>query len=235
MLFSLRAREKENSCFIDNLMEKQARSKSVVFSFLSKTAAVAFSNPPFSPGREKNSIKLKGHTGRGLSVPIISIVPVEALRKSKNGSFHGQEPTSPKISCIGKIKHTKKICQAKCVAPPIKDRKKAFVVGRVFCSVKTGRRKSDADADRVVGSAARPPSLGQMKRFASGRDAFANFNWEDAGVNDEEEEFRVPHSAPLEVCGGAVALEPRTQVNLWKRRSMDPPRPLQLNGKKKII
>ncbi|KAJ8618215.1 hypothetical protein MRB53_014401 [Persea americana] len=213
-------------------MEKQARSKSAVLSFLSKTAAAAFSKPPFSPGREKNSIKLKGHTAKGLSGPIISIVPSEARRKSKNGSFREQEPTSPKVSCIGQIKHKKKICHAKRVPPPIQDRKKIFAVGRVFRGAKAGRRKSDADADKVVGSAAGVPSLGQMKRFSSGRDALANFDWEDGGESDEEE-FRVPHSAPLERGGVGVVLEPRAEVNLWKRRSREPPRPLQLNCKKK--
>jgi len=83
-----------------------------------------------------------------------------------------------------------------------------------------------------------PAGLGQMKRFASGRAAFQDFDWrqEDDGRRsfggsdgefDEDEGF-VAHSAPLTLGGGVVASEPRKEVNLWRRRPMAPPTPLRL-------
>ena len=47
------------------------------------------------------------------------------------------------------------------------------------------------------------------------------------GEFDEDEGF-VAHSAPLTLGGGVVASEPRKEVNLWRRRPMAPPSPLQL-------
>lgn len=88
-----------------------------------------------------------------------------------------------------------------------------------------------------------------MKKFASGRGAFSDFDWmahqiaplesdhrncysdEERGDSDreEEEDYIIPFSAPLTV-GGGVELQPRKEVNLWKRRTIKPPRPLQLNS-----
>ncbi|KAJ0255903.1 Uncharacterized protein HA466_0089450 [Hirschfeldia incana] len=99
----------------------------------------------------------------------------------------------------------------------------------------------------VVSSAA-VPSLGQMKKFASSREGLGGFDWAvemkreeespaDRGYysdderrggflrdDDEEEEddIIIPFSAPL------MSLKPKTEVNLWKRRTMDPPKPLHL-------
>ncbi|KAF8405467.1 hypothetical protein HHK36_010373 [Tetracentron sinense] len=237
-------------------MEKSARSKSMILKFLPKAAsAVTFQNPPFSPGRDKrteNSNKLKASAGKGFSGPIISIIPAEARRKSKNGSFDAREPTSPKVSCIGQIKQKKKIHKSKRVSPPQesnpvpsprKTKRHPLTIRSIFGGAKPGR-KSDVSAEKppLANSA---PSLSQMKQFSSGRDAFANFEWKAQGVTvtsghrnyysdeergestDEENEIIIPFSAPIMV-GGGVALEPRKEVNLWKRRTMAPPRPLQL-------
>ncbi|KAF8701049.1 hypothetical protein HU200_033944 [Digitaria exilis] len=82
-----------------------------------------------------------------------------------------------------------------------------------------------------------PAGIGQMKRFASGRAAFQDFDWREEEArrsrdSDEEEEEEdegfVAHSAPLTLGGGVVASEPRKEVNLWRRRPMAPPTPLQL-------
>ncbi|WVZ65731.1 hypothetical protein U9M48_015047 [Paspalum notatum var. saurae] len=95
-------------------------------------------------------------------------------------------------------------------------------------------RSSSKGSDGAAAPA--PAGLGQMKRFASGRAAFQDFDWrEQAGErrsrdSDEEEEDEgfVAHSAPLVLGGGVVAAEPRKEVNLWRRRPMAPPTPLQL-------
>ena len=248
-------------------MEKQAKPKNKILKFLPKAASavsVSFQNPPFSPGRDKRSDnytgKHKACAGRGFSGPIISIIPVEARRKSKGETFdQTQEPTSPKVSCMGQIKHKKNtIKKGKRVSPPkglkpVSDqssssregKKQASKLRRIFSMAKQAR-KSDASSNRTE-LPDRAPSLGQMKRFASGRDAFASFDWmaqiapveadhrdyysdEDRRDSDfEEEEAIIPFSAPMTV-GGGVPLQPKREINLWKRRTMNPPRPLRLNS-----
>lgn len=61
---------------------------------------------------------------------------------------------------------------------------------------------------------------------------------EEEEEEEEEEEVRIPFSAPLTFGGGGggggagprAALEPRKEINLWKRRTMAQPKPLQLNN-----
>jgi hypothetical protein len=88
-------------------------------------------------------------------------------------------------------------------------------------------------------ASAPPPApaggLGQMKRFTSGRAAFQDFDWHEAQQTvdhnddyEEEDEGFVAHSAPLVLGGGVVAAEPKKEVNLWRRRPVAPPTPLQL-------
>ncbi|XP_077231292.1 uncharacterized protein At1g76070-like [Tasmannia lanceolata] len=228
-------------------MEKTKRSKSKIFSFLPKTARVSFSNPSYSPGRERrqeNLNKFKHNAGKGFSGPIISIIPVEARRKTRNGSFDTQEPTSPKVSCIGQIKHKKRICKAKFPSPKQEKVKKekpklSPKFSSSFARIFLAGRRSDVKAEKVD-LPARDPTLSQLKQFSSGRSAFADFDWRaDGGRNyfsdeerdqsdEEEEEDFIPHSAPLGV-GGRVALGPRKEVSIWKRRTMDRPKPLQLD------
>ncbi|CAN1315200.1 Uncharacterized protein At1g76070 [Linum perenne] len=94
----------------------------------------------------------------------------------------------------------------------------------------------------------RAPGLSNMRRFASGHrpDGLGNFDWtahqiapvesECRDYSDDEEENRGGYSDDDtdaderigEVEG--MSLKPRKEVNLWKRRTMDPPRPLQLVG-----
>ncbi|OMO75466.1 hypothetical protein COLO4_26083 [Corchorus olitorius] len=239
---------------------KQVKPKNTFLKFLPKAASavsVSFQNPPFSPGRD--AAKLKSHAARGFSGPIVSIIPDEARRKSKSETFETQEPTSPKVSCMGQIKHKKSIKKARRVSPP-KDlkpvsgsssssskevKKHASKLRRIF-SMGKPPRKSDATTKKAELSD-RAPSLGQMKRFASGRDAFSSFDWtaqiapvdgdnrdyysdeERRDCDFEDEEVIIPFSAPMTVGGGELPLQPRKEINLWKRRTMNPPRPLQLN------
>lgn len=73
-----------------------------------------------------------------------------------------------------------------------------------------------------------------MKRFTSGRAAFQDFDWreEEMRGRDSDEEYEddgfVAFSAPLVLGGGVVASEPRKEVNLWRRRPVAPPTPLEL-------
>ncbi|XP_076885688.1 uncharacterized protein At1g76070-like [Bidens hawaiensis] len=121
-------------------------------------------------------------------------------------------------------------------------------------------RKSDASNDKSKTTALTIPksqSLSTMKRFSSGRDAFINFDWTtqvapldsacQSGLTDDERdggsdggEVVIPSSAPVMVRNkgvwdgfvrvGGVNVEPRKEINLWKRRTMAQPQPLQLLG-----
>ncbi|KAF3970770.1 hypothetical protein ACB098_01G069300 [Castanea mollissima] len=260
-------------------MEKQGKPKNKILKFLPRAAsavAASFQNPTFSPGRDRRSEvnTNRFRANRGFSGPIISIIPDEARRKSsKNGGFETQEPTSPKVSCMGQIKHKKQIKKAKRATPPRPQESKpvtttttmfssssppeqkntnkhASAFMRIFTGVKPPRsNKNGGFADKpdgVVADDIEVPSLSQMKRFASGRNSLGDFDWtaqmspvdkdilkyysdEERGESDEEEEeMRIPFSAPMMV-GGGVPLQPRKEINLWKRRTLSPPTPLQLN------
>ncbi|KAF7140211.1 hypothetical protein RHSIM_Rhsim06G0012200 [Rhododendron simsii] len=234
-------------------MEKP-KSRNKFLKFLPRAAsAVRFQNPPFSPD------KLKHLTGKGFSGQFMSIIPAEARGKPKNSTtttFEVQEPTSPKVSCMGQIKHKKKIKNEKPTVQP-KDHVKSVSAQfeekkntttsfqkKLSSSMKPQGRKSDASFDQTR-LPDRAPSLSQMRRFASGRDAIREFDWgdqvkatdEDFGdyysgeeSEGEEREDFVPFSAPILVGGGGgvVAMEPRKEINLWKRRTLARPSPLQV-------
>ncbi|KAK6939010.1 hypothetical protein RJ641_032518 [Dillenia turbinata] len=239
-------------------MEKPNRARSNLLKFLPKS--LTFKNLQFSPGRENASNKLKSHVnhGRGFSGPIVTMIPSEIRRKSRSGRFDSQEPTSPKVSCMGQIKHKEKMCRTRSskaksrrvlpakepkqppLVPSSKEIKsKKSGIGRIFGRGRQEKKKSEISDDQKKSQVPTgAPSLGQMRRYASGRDTLANFDWtaqvhsdeerrEDDGSEEEEErESIIPFSAPILVGGGSVALEPRKQINLWKRRTMDPPKPL---------
>ncbi|CAL5087069.1 unnamed protein product [Urochloa decumbens] len=99
-----------------------------------------------------------------------------------------------------------------------------------------GSGKGSSCAVAAAAAAPAPAGIGQMKRFTSGRAALQDFDWREEeeerwsrdGSEEEEDEGFVAHSAPLTLGGGVVASEPRKEVNLWRRRPMAPPTPLQL-------
>ncbi|KAK6131309.1 hypothetical protein DH2020_034938 [Rehmannia glutinosa] len=176
------------------------------------------------------------------------MIPAEARRKSKN--FETQEPTSPKVSCMGQIKHKNRICKQRHASLP-KESRPAFQfqpdkISKIGPSAFGAGRKSHGSIDY-----GKPPipdrasSLSQMRRFASSRDTLEKFDWttaqiapedqdpgfyseEDRGYSDGEDDVIIPFSAPI-LVGGGLALEPRKEINLWKRRTMAQPKPLQLN------
>ncbi|KAI4316990.1 hypothetical protein L6164_024907 [Bauhinia variegata] len=246
-------------------MEKQPNLKNKIMKILPKAAAamtVTFQNLPFSPGRDHNRTEnatrwLQPPGGKGLSM-----IPPEARRKFKDGSIDSQEPTSPKVSCMGQIKHKKKqmkkykksMSLPKEVKPipnassiPREEKKNTSTFRKIYHGTKPGK-KSDASVDHDKegvpdNGRVQPPPMNQMKRFASGRNTFANFDWKAQPVTpeemnhrdhysdeEEEEEIIIPFSAPIGAGGGtSLSLQPKKEINLWKRRTMEPPRPLHLN------
>lgn len=203
-------------------MEKQTKGllklKFLILRLLPKVSAVTFTNAPYSP--------TKTHSGKILPGPII---PVEArLRPNKSLA---REPSSPKISCMGQIKHKKKngAKQVKARREKHASLPKDFNVGKgepirgrhVF-DKQTGR-KSDA------GLGERAPSLSRMKRFASGREPIGKFDWtaEISPTGGDEKEVIIPFSAPM-MLNGTNKLEPKKEINLWKRRPMSQLTPLRI-------
>ncbi|KAF9683187.1 hypothetical protein SADUNF_Sadunf05G0186400 [Salix dunnii] len=249
-------------------MEKlAAASPKMILRFIPKVvSAVNFHNLTVSPGRDKRSENTHRHkaiAGKGLN-PVRSLIPVAVRRRQKNENFETQEePTSPKVSCIGQIKHkkmpnkgqikrvswlpqeTKSVPQQ--TPPQVKNH--ASKLKRLFTGSNAGRRSDVSGGDKPK-LPEKTPSLSQMKRFASGRDTLASFDWtahqiapvefdhsdyysDEEGVDrfeeEEHEEVIIPFSAPMTV-GGGVDLLPRKEINLWKKRTINPPSPLQLRS-----
>lgn len=88
------------------------------------------------------------------------------------------------------------------------------------------------------------PSLGKMKKFASSREALGGFDWtvqmkREQSQSDhrrgfysgDEEEVTIPCSVSMPLTqleGLSLCPEPKSEVNLWRRRTMDRPKPLQV-------
>ncbi|KAK7351778.1 hypothetical protein VNO77_11471 [Canavalia gladiata] len=244
-------------------MDKHHTLKNKFLKGLPKAVAavsVTFQNPPFSPGRD--------HKSRAENN--FFLIPYEARKKSHgrgNGTdeIYNQEPTSPKISCMGQIKHKKnkeikkgKAKEAKKVTSDYKDievKKHVSTFQKMLfygAKPKSEGRKSDASApqDNKGGVVDRASQLSQMRGFSSGREALANFDWKMGQIvatdgeidydldeervesdSQEEEEVIIPFSAPILVGGGVAHthVKPRKEINLWKRRTLAPPRHLQLD------
>lgn len=258
------------------------KHKNKILKMLPKAMSFGHRVPPFSPGRD-----LHHHhntTNKAFfSGPMVPLVPNAARVRRPKSDAVWDEPTSPKVSCIGQIKlaKSKRCSPKKNRAPPslipkipktqsslTKDDEKGRGVSKIkrFFSFSTAgggggntSRKSHssgagavADEHPVAVVSAAIPSLGQMKKFASSRDALGGFDWtvelkqdeEESPADhrrgyysddekkrgssyfrddddDEEDDIIIPFSAPL-------SLKPKTEVNLWKRRTMDPPKPLHL-------
>ncbi|KAJ4967008.1 hypothetical protein NE237_018857 [Protea cynaroides] len=210
-------------------MEKPSRSKGNLLTHTGAgaragAASLTFHNPPISPNRDmrpENFSRFKANT----SNKGFSLIPAEARRKSRNGSFDATEPTSPKVSCMGQIKHKHKKLKnknqkklkstrdsCKLESSPREEKKKpssAILINsstlstrRDFCKLESSTKEEkkkpsstilrifrnkksdnsdvvfdDPDKEASVQIQDRAPSLGQMKRFASGHDYLANFDW----------------------------------------------------------
>ncbi|KAJ0492917.1 hypothetical protein HanRHA438_Chr12g0549651 [Helianthus annuus] len=217
------------------------------------TSSVSFQSPSlYSPVKDKKPSERphKSNLGIGFSGPILSTLPSDSHRKINNDSkltlLH--EPTSPRVSCVGtvKCKRYRKLTNK----PTNKFSRTTSYLRKKKCWIRSlfigGRRKCDAidEKSKVALTGQKGPCLNTMKRFSSGRDAFMSFDWTtqvaplDSGGRDGEEVV-MPSSAPVMVRNkgvgdsfvrvGGVNIEPRKEINLWKRRTMAQPQPLQVH------
>ncbi|KAK8653122.1 hypothetical protein V6N13_127137 [Hibiscus sabdariffa] len=116
----------------------------------------------------------------------VSLVPREARRLSRDESLEGQEPVSPRVSCIGQIECGIKRKRGLTVRKP---KQASSLLAHAFAEqVKRRvsiRRKSDVFA---AGEAA--PSLRQTRQFGKGRSALSGFDWR---THNAEEKGMVPN------------------------------------------
>lgn len=218
------------------MMEKQSKPKSNFIKFLPRAAsAVTFHNPPVSPGRENRPLP-----GRGFSGPVkISIIPREARSKSDNSGFETPEPTSPKVSCIGQIKQKKKmkeLAKKTVAAVESKNGHPASGIKRILRGGKVlGRAKSNVAASGKPPLPEKAPGLNQMKRFSSGRGGLANFDWTAQIAPDDVEGEESGGRRRVWINEEVGPLQPRKEVNIWKRRTVVPPPLLQLNSTNTMV
>ncbi|CAH9118133.1 unnamed protein product [Cuscuta europaea] len=200
----------------------------------------------------------KIHCKKGFSGPVVSIIPADARRKPTTQQHRHGEPTSPKVSCIGQIKISKKRQEEDkssssggsrdkedfgrwslaTTTPPFKEKPSSSSSSSSYSHV--GKhvlyhgRKSDASADKGT-----PMGLGQIKHFASGREIsmLSEFTCPTrqaqarSGIvycSDEEEEDQETTTIPP-TKPPLPQQEPRKkEINLWKRRIMAQPKPLHI-------
>ncbi|KAJ6996983.1 hypothetical protein NC653_013539 [Populus alba x Populus x berolinensis] len=151
-------------------MGKQRKSKFSVFACLPQAASpITFQSPPTSP-RTCN-------TDRGFSGRIVSLVPKEARRKARSGSFDdAQEPSSPDVSCTGKVNNKSK---KKPQATRSDSSPKPTLT--VFKGKKQGLQSDTSRGRPTV--ADNPPSLGHMKQFSSNCGVLRDFDWKAHDVS----------------------------------------------------
>ncbi|KAJ4889547.1 hypothetical protein Rs2_29295 [Raphanus sativus] len=238
-------------------MEKASDNNPAKLSkMLQKALSIGHGATPFSPVRDFHHHRTASTVNRGLffSGPITPLLPTataRARRRTKNAVVFA-EPTSPKVSCIGQIKLAKSSTKNR--AP--KDLKPASFnivkeagkgnwskLKRLFS---TRRRESNYTAVSAVSEhrisaveAVAVPSLGKMKKFASSREALGAFDWTVEMKREEsqsdhrgcystdDKETKIPCAVrtPLTLCS-----RQKSEVNLWKRRTMDRPKPLQVKA-----
>ncbi|KAK7360266.1 hypothetical protein VNO77_02249 [Canavalia gladiata] len=164
-----------NSC----MMEKLSQMKNKFFKCLPKqpVASMAFQNPTLSPSTSV--------TTRGCRSPMVSIIPKEARRRHRIGSFSAREPTSPKVSCMGQVqcKKRRKAQKEKSVRTKKNDsapchEKKENVLLWIFKGSGEGpqQNKEDFVLEEKAPTTHVSPSLGTMKKFASGRGSLSDFD-----------------------------------------------------------
>ncbi|XVF15980.1 hypothetical protein REPUB_Repub09cG0202500 [Reevesia pubescens] len=212
---------------------KLVKQRNKILTFLPKAAsAVNFQvSPPISPA------------GKGSSGPI-SLIPKEARRRSKNGSFDAREPGSPKVSCMGQVKCKKKkketVSKPKLAPPPPQAfpdevKRKSFMMLKVLKRTKRGHKSDVSNAEADVAEIA--PSLRQIKQFSSAPGTLSDFNWRvydaarEAGCtsNPLYEEKGVKVESEKVIVNGVGIVETRKE-NLWQRRTTARLTPIHLNS-----
>ncbi|XP_024008838.1 uncharacterized protein At1g76070 [Eutrema salsugineum] len=123
---------------------------------------------------------------------------------------------------------------------------------RFFSTGRNPSRKSNSidfavESEHPVAAveAVAAPSLGKMKKFATSRESLGGFDWtvemkRDESQSDhrrgyfsdeEEENIMIPSSVSIPLThqeGLRLSPKPKSEVNLWKRRTMDRPKPLKV-------
>ncbi|CAN8312691.1 unnamed protein product [Cochlearia groenlandica] len=234
-------------------MEKASNNNTKLTKMLQKALSIGHSAAPFSPARDYRHRRTISTANRGFlfSNSITPLLPATAKikRKTKNDVVWA-EPTSPKVSCIGQIKLSKQKCPEKKNRAHNKNLKTApssqkgsfLKLKRIFTTGKNPLTKSNSTAFAAARehpvAAVAAPSLGKMKKFASSRESLGGFDWtvvtkqEETQSKDKEEEdvtIQWSMSLPLNQTESlSLCPKPKSEVNLWKRRAMDPPKPLQI-------
>ncbi|CAH8385464.1 unnamed protein product [Eruca vesicaria subsp. sativa] len=121
---------------------------------------------------------------------------------------------------------------------------------RLFSKGRTPSRKSSAaviEHPVVAVEEVGAPSLDKMKKFATSRESLGGFDWsvemkrqEDEsrvdhrrGYSADEEEKMIPCSVSMPLSqreGLSLCPREKSEVNLWERRTVDRPKPLQVKS-----
>ncbi|WOL18601.1 hypothetical protein Cni_G27398 [Canna indica] len=214
--------------------QTKERKKSSMTSFFPQHAS------SFDKSCHENAMKKRAIRNKVFSGPLVSIVPMEARRKRKTregGRYappEEEEPTSPKVTCMGQIKLEKiaaVTCRDQSPSPPSSPKimEEMPPCALIICAI-FRRRKARGATDVRAGAvesggsgAQEAPPIGLMRKFASCRESLRDFDWRKAAGEceegeEEEAEAILPHSGPIMLGGGVLAPEPRKAVGLWKRR-----------------
>ncbi|KAK4262024.1 hypothetical protein QN277_027638 [Acacia crassicarpa] len=174
-------------------MEKLAdQLKSKFLKFLPRQPVASIHKSSLSPGGS-----VAGN--RSPCRQIVSIIPKEARRKLRSSSFGAREPSSPKVSCMGDVdqlmkrkkkkkKKKKKTCthQSGDENADKKEKTLPWIFkgrGGDHHQWEISQRKSGKALDLELGEKEKAqhctesvPSLGTMKKFASGRGTLDDFD-----------------------------------------------------------
>ncbi|KAK8471596.1 hypothetical protein PHAVU_003G267350 [Phaseolus vulgaris] len=142
-------------------------------------ASVPFQNPNMSP--------IGNFPTRGCRSPThrVSIVPMEVRRNRGSESFSAQEPSSPKVSCMGEVKGRKKrkvrgqkrvpTEEGDAVACSEKKKSLQWIFKGISVEGRKQSKKGSVLEEKAAASTEGYPSLGAMKSFASGTGSLPRF------------------------------------------------------------
>ncbi|KAK8964996.1 hypothetical protein KSP40_PGU017097 [Platanthera guangdongensis] len=139
-------------------MEKPSKSRgTIMLKYLQKAATFSLTNLPHSP---RGGAGDKRPAARGFSGPMTSTIPANSRQKKSNGvNSVVEEPASPKVTCIGQIKHKKK-------SSPALGGLRKYASGRETLSdfdwekfAAAAAENSDAEKDEEVGNIYRSAPL----------------------------------------------------------------------------
>ncbi|KMZ76351.1 hypothetical protein ZOSMA_103G00570 [Zostera marina] len=199
-----------------------------LFNYLKGSATFTVTRRPFIPNHDKKSC------------PMASLIPIEVRHRRASRRFFDvdREPTSPKVSCIGQIKHKKSMRRIKSLRETSDGsaadgyntrRNKKYIYTSFFLklfnrkpnSTAIGKKRDDTTARVPVNIIQKQvPHLGQMNQFRSGRTTLGEFDWNAWQKDDGEKVSSVPIFTDV---------EEKMDGDLWKRRMVVPPQRLQLN------